>query len=147
MADYKISDLTAYPNDYLQSTDLIEVSYDDSGTFRSRKVTADKLRLYKVYIANLTQTSTNAPTVDVFENTLSGTPTLSYDGVGVYSINLTGEWTADKVFIKMNSFFENYFISVARNDADAIKIKTYDNTFTLANDVLLDSSIEIRVYI
>lgn len=147
MADYKISDLTAYPNDYLQSTDLIEVSYDDSGTFRSRKVTADKLRPYKVYVAILTQTSTNAPTADVFENTLSGTPTFSYDSVGIYNINLTGEWTADKVFVHMNGFQEGYFISVARVDADAIKIKTYDNTLTLTNGALLDSSIEIRVYL
>lgn len=146
MADYKISDLTAYPNDYLQSTDLIEVSYDDSGTFKSRKVTADKLRPYKVYIANLSQTSTSAPTADVFENTLSGTPTFSYDSTGNYSMTLTGEWTADKVFIQINGYRDSV-VSAARYDADVIEIKTYDNTFSFVNDALVNSSIEIRVYI
>ena len=145
MADYKISDLTAHPLTRLQGTDLLEVSYDDSGTFKSRKIAASKLRPYKVYVANLTQTSTNAPTADVFENTLSGTPTLAYDGVGDYKITLTGEWTADKVFIQINGFEDN-IVMAKRVDSDIIKIKTYNNTFALANDILTDSSIEIRVY-
>jgi hypothetical protein len=124
---------------------LLEVSYDDSGTFKSRKIAASKLRPYKVYCANLTQTSTNAPTADVFENTLSGTPTFSYDGVGVYKITLTGEWTADKVFILICNFGYNV-VSSSRVDSNIIKVETYDNAGIASNGVLYDTSIEIRVY-
>jgi hypothetical protein len=145
MADYKISDLTAHPLTRLQGTDLLEVSYDDSGTFKSRKIAASKLRPYKVYCANLTQNSTNAPTADVFENTLSGTPTFSYNAVGSYKITLTGEWTADKVFILINAFEDN-LVSAKRLSSDDIVVVTYDNAGVASDGILAYSSIEIRVY-
>lgn len=146
MADYKISDLTAYPNDYLQTTDLIEVSYDDSGTFKSRKLTADKLKGYTVYAANLSQTSTSAPTADVFENTLSGTPTFGYTSTGVYTMTLSSEWVDNKTFVSINTWHKNGFIQAYRVDADTISIRTYNTSLAATDAILEDTSIEIRVY-
>ena len=51
---------------------------------------------YKVYTALLSQEGTDAPVATVLENTLGGIPTFTYDGVGVYTITLTGLLTANK---------------------------------------------------
>jgi hypothetical protein len=76
----------------LAATDLIEVSEDlGGGLFGSKKLTGLQLRNgIKTYKAILTQTGTHAPTATVFINTLSGTPTFSYIGVGSYEINING---------------------------------------------------------
>ena len=151
MADYKISDLTAYPNDYLQSTDLIEVSYDDSGTFRSRKVTADKIRPYKVYVALLTQTSTNAPTATVLENTLGGTVVWSYSATGQYLATLTGAFTSSKTAIYIQDGVKtgggNYYVTASRVSADVVAVYSSDNSFNGINGGISNRTIEIRVYI
>lgn len=43
MANFKISDLTAYPNDRLGASDLFEVSYWNGSAFVSRKLTPEEL--------------------------------------------------------------------------------------------------------
>lgn len=43
MANYKISDLTAHPNNALESADLLEVSYWNGSAFLSRKLTGAEL--------------------------------------------------------------------------------------------------------
>lgn len=43
MANYKISDLTAYPNDRLGASDLFEVSYWNGSAFVSRKLSPEEL--------------------------------------------------------------------------------------------------------
>lgn len=101
---------------------------------------------YKVYRANLSQTGTSAPTADVFENTLSGTPSFSRNGTGDYDMTLTGEWTADKTFIVMNNYPKSGLVRVSRTTANAINITTYNTSFTLTDAVLEDTSIEIKVY-
>jgi len=146
MADYKISDLTAHPLGYLKTTDIIEVSYDDSGTFKSRKQTADKLKTYKVYAANLTQTSTNAPTADIFENTLGGTPTFGYTSAGVYTLTLTGAFTDNKTFIINNAWHKNGFFQAYRVDADTLSIRSYNTSLVATDAILEDTSLEIRIY-
>jgi hypothetical protein len=149
MADYKISDLDAYPNNELQDTDLLEVSWDDSGTFKSRKVTGATIKAskpYLVYSANLTQTSTNAPTAEVLENTLSGTPTFTYVSTGVYKIVLTGEWVNNLTFILVNTWHKNGFVQAYRLDANEISLRTFNTSLVATDAILEDSSIEIRVY-
>lgn len=100
----------------------------------------------KIYRANLSQTGTSAPTADVFENTLSGTPTFSRSGAGDYDMTLTGEWTTDKTFIVMNNYPKSGFVRVSRTNANAINITTYNTSLVLTDAVLEDTSIEIRVY-
>lgn len=101
---------------------------------------------YKVYRANLSQTGTSAPTADVFENTLSGTPTFTRTGTGDYDVTLTGEWTADKTYIVMNNFPKQGLARVNRVNANIINIVTYNTSFTPTDVILDDTSIEIRVY-
>lgn len=149
MADFKISDLDAFPLDELQDTDLLEVSWDDSGTYKSRKITGAQLKAskpYLVYVANLTQTSTNAPTAEVLENTLSGTPTFTYVSTGVYKIVLAGEWDANLTFILVNTWHKNGFVQCYRLDSDELSLRTFNTSLAATDGILEDSSIEIRVY-
>ena len=105
---------------------------------------------YKKYVALFSQSSLDAPTATILENTLSGTPTLSYSSAGVYYITLTGEFLAGKVFclspqqlpIQGANVFSTF---VGRDTDDRCYIKTFSGT-GVANDVLDSTAIEIRVY-
>lgn len=105
---------------------------------------------YKVYTALLTQTSTNAPTAVVLENTI-GNITFNYNGIGSYDMILTGEFLANKTWIVAGSADINAgggdfaTLDARRFDDDTIRLTTYDN-FSLANGMLVNTSIEIRVY-
>lgn len=115
---------------------------------------------YKKYVATLNQTGINAPVATILDNTL-GNITWSYDSVGWYYGTLTGAFTtASKVVILLS---RQYFIRETggviitheviadRNDADSIFVATaeYDAIAggnVLANAVLVNTGIEIRVY-
>lgn len=99
---------------------------------------------YNVYTALISQADTDAPTVIVLENSLSGAITWTYDGVGAYTGTLTGAFTADKTAIIFSAPLG--FTAAYRGSANVITINTYDDSFTLANDMLNKVLIEIRVY-
>ena len=109
---------------------------------------------YKVYTALLTQSGTDAPIAIELENTLSGTPTFSYVTVGVYSINLTGEFLEDKTFFLIgcgdNNFASGAFIvsQDTQDRPDKINFSTGTTTSfgSWANNLLYKTPIEIRVY-
>ena len=112
---------------------------------------------YKVYTALLTQINDDAPaapTAIVLENTLSGTPTFSYVAVGIYSINLTGEFIEDKTFFIIgcgdNNFGSDGFIitqdSASRPNAINFSTGTTASSTTWADGLLYKTPIEIRVY-
>ena len=113
---------------------------------------------YKVYTALLTQVNDDAPaapTAIELENTLSGTPTFSYIGVGTYSINLTGEFIEDKTFFIIgcgdNNFGSGGFIitqdSASRPNAINFSTGTTASSATWADGLLYKTPIEIRVYL
>lgn len=105
---------------------------------------------YKVYTALLTQVGTSAPTAIVLENTLGGTITWAYVGVGIYSATLTGAFTIAKTI-----GFSNIGIPFAINSQEEIRFQ-YSSTSTviittlhnsvLTNTVMNNATIEIRVY-
>lgn len=105
---------------------------------------------YRKYIALISQTGTNPPTATILENTL-GDIVFSYVGVGIYDAVLTGQFLADKTWIVAGSADVNAgagdfaTLDIRRFDNDTIKLRTYDN-FTGADDMLVNTSIEIRVY-
>jgi hypothetical protein len=105
----------------------------------------------KKYVALLTQTGTSAPTATVLENTLSGTPTLTRTGIGTYELTLTNEFTANKTWVVGGSADNNAgsgdfaTLDIKRLNANKITLNTYDS-FTPADDMLVSTSIEIRVY-
>ena len=61
---------------------------------------ANKSVGYKVYIAELSQTGTNAPVANVIENTLGGDIVWSYAYTGAYNGTLAGAFDFVGTFIK-----------------------------------------------
>jgi hypothetical protein len=105
---------------------------------------------YKRYIALINQTGVSAPTATVFENTI-GDITFNYIGVGTYEILLTGAFLADKTWVVGGSADINAgggdfaTLDIRRYNDDSIRLYTYDN-YTISNNMLVNTAIEIRVY-
>lgn len=102
---------------------------------------------YKVYSALLTQTGTDAPVATVLENTLGEVPTFTYLGEGVYEISTTSNiFSQNKTTCDLKPFSEPSFNnSIVRNDFK-IRIYTYTISGVSADEYLLNTPIEIRVY-
>lgn len=99
------------------------------------------------YIALLTQTSTNAPTVHAtLVNTTGETPIIAYDGVGIYSIGFTSVFTSDtKVRITISCSY-NGTVSAVLSGSNTITIQTANLAGAAANGILLRSAIIIEEY-
>jgi hypothetical protein len=106
---------------------------------------------FKKYVALINQSSTNAPTAIILENTFSEIPTFSRTTTGVYELELIDSFTLNKTFIVTGSADitgggGNFATVIARRfDEDTITLYTYDD-FTLSDNMLVNTSIEIRVY-
>lgn len=106
---------------------------------------------FKKYVALINQSSTNAPTAIVLENTFSEIPTFSRTSTGVYKLELIDSFTLDKTFIitgsaDISAGTGDFATVIARRfDEDTITLYTYDN-FTSSDNMLVNTSIEIRVY-
>lgn len=108
----------------------------------------------KKYVALVSQSGTDAPTVVVLENTI-GTITWGYISDGDYSINSSGLFTLNKTIIFMGAASQDtdagIFLS-EQADANQLHIRTMDFDsgppagFTVQNGKLVATSIEIRVY-
>lgn len=107
---------------------------------------------YKSYIALLTQTSTNAPTAIVLQNTLGVTVTYGYTATGVYSIELGTAYASGKVGIFISPFgnSNNYALSSTigfqYDGTTGYILRTFDSTGALSDKGLGNTMIEIRVY-
>jgi len=62
---------------------------------------------YKKYIAQITQTSTDAPTVDIYENTLGFVPDWKYDSDGIYGFDWDGDFDYRKCAIYLSQNFKS----------------------------------------
>jgi hypothetical protein len=106
---------------------------------------------FKKYVALLNQSGTADPTVIILENTFSEIPTFSRISTGVYKLELIDSFTLDKTFIVTGSAdvsagTGDFATVIARRfDEDTITLYTYDN-FTSSDNMLVNTSIEIRVY-
>lgn len=108
-------------------------------------------RPYKVYTAILTQIGNAAPSAVVLENTLGGTVVWSRTGTGVYTATLNGAFPLGKTTVM--PFFGtinggvnlSQTISGVRLDNNSVGIRTSAGS-TLTDVLLLDATIEIRVY-
>lgn len=112
------------------------------------------------YVALLTQSATDAPVATVLENDLGGTVVWTYNSVGVYAATLAGAFADGKTLVFIGgsnalsdsvagSLFAN--ITSKRVSADAIElfsrsVDTGDLPGVMADGLLLDTEIEIRVY-
>ena len=105
---------------------------------------------YKVYTALLTQTGTNAPVATVLENTL-GSITYIYNSDGYYSI-ISDNLFTNKTFLTITNITDigDYTglnaCNIVKIDNSTFDIKTISSSNVIANECLLNSPIEIRVY-
>jgi hypothetical protein len=113
----------------------------------------DSKKPYKVYTALLTQTSTNAPTASVLENTFGITATFSYATPGQYYLHMSGQFTTNTFIINgspdqgpIGGDFAHFVTN--KVSSDIIVLQTLDvNGAGLMDGLLNDTSIEIRVYL
>ena len=141
------------PKIYIDDLTDFMYKFDDTKISGEKWVVLkDDPRPYKVYVALLTQTGTDAPVATVLENTLGGTITFGYDYVGTYSINSAGLFTSNKTFVQTTlgyTWNANIgLLNYAIQDDSLISLLTFDSQTTApaSNDVLTNTSIEIRVY-
>jgi len=158
-------------NDTLNTGDYIVVIYSDAIAgvqpyYTQAQVDALLLnvRPYKVYIALLSQSGTDAPVATVLENTLGGTIMWTRNSVGNYIGTLSGVFIENKVFMppfsanfEGNSVFlpisgngnpQHGWINMYRIDDSTVEIDTYDMVGYAEWSTIIGSSmpIEIRVY-
>ena len=107
----------------------------------------DMLRNYQRYIALITQTSTNAPTVIELENTI-GPIIWTRKTTGEYSGTLTGAFTANKTYAMISNVVADGIvrISTTANDINIITTNLHSPTAAKHDSHLSKNTIEIRVY-
>ena len=102
---------------------------------------------YKVYTALLTQSGTNAPVATVLENTLGGEIIWSRNSVGIYTATLLGAFIDNKTTIQIIANIGKGHTTVSSvNDVDSVFLGMVNTVNSLADDILGNTPIEIRVY-
>jgi len=104
---------------------------------------------YLVYTALLTQTGTNAPVATMLENTLGGLLTIIRSSTGIYSVSSSVLFTENKtaVFLNNSDYALNTAIrSASWQDSSTITIITLDSSFSVADDLLSNTALTIKVY-
>jgi hypothetical protein len=106
---------------------------------------------YLSYVGLLRQSGTNQPFIDVFHNTLGGTPVWSRDSAGVYFCTLAGAFPIETTVIFITAiswqFSAPHLISVLNDTTpDRLVMYTTDLTGAYTDDAVNEVSIEIRVY-
>jgi hypothetical protein len=118
-----------------------------TGTLNNRSV-SDILPTYTKYIALITQSGTNDPTVVELENTI-GPIIWTRVGTGIYYGTLTGAFTLDKTYVMLNNVQPDSIVMASRAANDTILIQTtnlHSPTAALHDTHLLKNTLEIRVY-
>lgn len=154
MADtIKLSDLTSRFT-AVTEYELFETSEYQGvpGDYLSKKVTKSILLGYKQYVCLLSQSGVANPTINELCGDL-GTVTIARTSLGVYQVTATGLLALTKTFINIGNVFNNgsiafSVIQVGQNtlNLNGFTIYTFDDSFNLSDDVLLDTPLEIRVY-
>ena len=106
---------------------------------------------YKEYVAQITQTGTNAPVANIIVNTLPETPTWAYGGVGFYQLFSAGNiFTPEKTVCFLSpegaALHKYQYFQI---DAGELNIYTSDisgGSNTPTNGQLFNQGIMIRVY-
>lgn len=132
----------------LQSGDILPTLRP---AFDEGSATIDNIKSYvqgcAIFIANISQAGTSAPTYTIFENTIGPITGMSYDTVGRYQIDFVDPLLIDGytwMVIQNDNNISNQ-IGCRRLDDYTVGIRTAHN-FTYEDDILNNTSIEIRVY-
>jgi hypothetical protein len=120
-------------------------------TSAGKIVTTSATNADKIYVAQISQTSTAAPVATEIVNTLGVTPTFSYGGsAGMSSMSITGvnfnkacvTFTPGYIVAKPYGVVITYAISTT----DTIRIYTHNPASGLENDLLKDALIKVEFY-
>jgi len=106
------------------------------------------LPTYKKYIALISQTGILDPTVTILENTI-GNIVWTRSAAGDYFGTLNGVFLEPKTYILFQNQFNvggDYISIVGRWDDDNVAIQTRDGFGAGADDILYNTTLEIRVY-
>lgn len=102
-----------------------------------------------IYTALISQSSTDAPTATVLQNTLGVVPTFNYAATGQYSLTITGSlFVQAKTFIMVTNWGRNP-VKFFWSDENTIAIRTSAlaaGAWAYSDDVLSNLSLEIRIY-
>lgn len=145
---YREDEVDSKFNEKLVSSVNIK-TINGSSVLGAGNLTINNSSNYKVYVALLTQTGTDAPTAIVLENTLGGTVVWTRNGTGYYKGTLSNAFPSTKSTVIISNGWQNStdVIKAGINFPNEIVVSTYlSNTLT---DGLLNNSttsIEIRVY-
>jgi hypothetical protein len=137
-----VGDGLSIENDGIATTNLTV-----TGTLNNRSV-SDILPTYTKYVALITQSGTNDPTVVELENTI-GPIIWTRVGTGIYYGTLTGAFTLDKTYVMLNNVQPDSIVMASRAANDTILIQTtnlHSPTAALHDTHLLKNTLEIRVY-
>lgn len=108
-------------------------------------ITLPKIPQIRVYIAKLTQTSTNSPTVTIIQNTL-GNIVWTRDDVGTYIATLNNAFQLNKTSITIGINDQGGTIHGGRTDNNTIAIYTTDTSNSASDNILNNCFIEIKAY-
>lgn len=96
---------------------------------------------YKKYIAQITQSSSDAPTAIVLENTLGFAPTWEYNSSGVYGFDWDVDFDSSKCLNYLSPTNNGRVIWIQYNDAYDITLKSDGG-----DDLIYQTTLEIRYY-
>jgi len=85
----------------------------------------DFLNNKKQYLAKISQTGVEAPTLTVISNELVGTVTAARTGTGVYTLTLTGAFVSNKTFATIHSKNPLHGYKIVRTNDNVLTITTY----------------------
>jgi hypothetical protein len=106
---------------------------------------------YKSYVAIVSQSGTNAPTIDtLLENTLGDTITFTYANAGEYYINsANNKFTSNKTVIMVTPGrrqLSNVTLGTTIVGNSLLVLYSHVASGTLTNSLISGVSLEIRVY-
>lgn len=101
-----------------------------------------------IYLVNVTQTGTSAPTVKVIQNNGNLTVTKARIGAGNYRFTFT-DWAEEEIdFSKCAAVFIQNTLPLSSVTTDVygniVNIKTNNGGYV--DDVLTDNTLEVRIY-
>lgn len=108
-------------------------------------INGDVVVPYKKYIATVSQTGTNDPTVTVLENTI-GDIVWTRITDGSYLATLVGAFPdADRTYLIVGKSNQNFF-DLYRANSDELYLLSADPLNILSDNLLINTTIEIRIY-
>ena len=96
---------------------------------------------YKKYVAQITQSSTDAPVAIVLENTLGFTPDWKYDSNGVYGFDWDGDFNTEKCINYLSPTHSGKVIWIDYLSTYDITLQSQDG-----DGYITQTTLEIRYY-